>query len=108
MEYIKQDVPIFSHSKDSIWLDAHLAPQMLAAHLDTEFDGATRNAEYINQSMAWLTQKCPAQSFPKLLDMGCGPGIYAEKFYEAGYQVKGIDFSKLSIDRKSTRLNSSH
>jgi hypothetical protein len=78
MEYIKQDVPIFSHSKDSIWLDAHLAPQMLAAHLDTEFDGATRNAEYINQSMAWLTQKCPAQSFPKLLDLGCGPGIYAE------------------------------
>ncbi|MBC9705147.1 MAG: class I SAM-dependent methyltransferase [Enterococcus sp.] len=97
MEWIKQDVPIFSHSKDSIWLDAHLAPQMLAAHLDTEFDGATRNAEYINQSMAWLTQKCPAQEFPKLLDLGCGPGIYAEKFYEAGYQVKGIDFSKLSI-----------
>lgn len=97
MELIKTDVAIFTQSKDSIWLDAHLAPQMLAAHLDTEFDGATRNAEYISQSMEWLTQKCPAQAYPKLLDLGCGPGIYAEKFYEAGYQVKGIDFSELSI-----------
>lgn len=97
MELIKKDVAIFSKSKDSIWLDAHLAPQMLAAHLDTEFDGATRNAEYISQSMEWLTQKNPAQTYPKLLDLGCGPGIYAEKFYEAGYQVKGIDFSELSI-----------
>lgn len=97
MEFIKKEVPIFSHSKDSIWLDVHLAPQMLAAHLDTEFDGATRNAEYLDQSMKWLTQKCSPQDFPKLMDLGCGPGIYAERFYQAGYQVKGIDFSELSI-----------
>lgn len=97
MELIKKDVTLFSQSKDSIWLDAHLAPQMLDAHLDTEFDGATRNAEYIKQSMQWLVQKSPAQTYPRLLDLGCGPGIYAEKFYEAGYQVKGIDFSELSI-----------
>ncbi|MGG5370231.1 class I SAM-dependent methyltransferase [Enterococcus sp. AZ196] len=94
---IKRNVPIFSQSQDSIWLDDHLAPQMLAAHLDTEFDGATRNAEYIKRSMEWLTKKCPAQDFPQLLDLGCGPGIYAEKFFEAGYHVKGIDFSELSI-----------
>lgn len=95
---IKKEVPIFCQSKDSIWLDNHIAPKMLAAHLDTEFDGATRNAEYIKQSMNWLAQKCPAADFSKLLDLGCGPGIYAEKFFEAGYQVTGIDFSKLSID----------
>ncbi|MGM0165554.1 hypothetical protein IGI39_000496 [Enterococcus sp. AZ135] len=94
---IKTNVPIFTQSKDSIWLDAHLAPQMLAAHLDTEFDGATRNAAYIKQSMQWLTEKCPVQDFPQLLDLGCGPGIYTEQFFSAGYQVKGIDFSELSI-----------
>lgn len=97
LKFIKKDVPIFSQSKDSIWLDAHLAPQMLAAHLDTEFDGATRNVEYLDQSMRWLTETFPAEDFPKLLDLGCGPGIYAERFYQAGYQVKGIDFSELSI-----------
>lgn len=107
MEFIKKDVAIFSQGKDSIWLDAHLAPQMLAAHLDTEFDGATRNADYLDQSMKWLTQKCPAQDFPRLLDLGCGPGIYAERFYQAGYRVKGIDFSSLSIDyaKRSAKEN---
>lgn len=94
---LKRNIPIFSTSKDSIWLDEHLAPQMLAAHLDTASDGATRREEYINQSMCWLTEKCPVQEFPKLLDLGCGPGIYGESFYEAGYQVSGIDFSELSI-----------
>ena len=32
-----------------------------------------------------------------LLDLGCGPGIYAELFYQYGYQVTGIDLSKRSI-----------
>lgn len=37
-------------------------------------------------------------SYPLLLDIGCGPGIYAERFTGIGYQVTGIDFSKRSID----------
>ncbi|WP_251865687.1 hypothetical protein [Enterococcus malodoratus] len=49
---IKMEVPMFSQSQDSIWLDDHIAPKMLAAHLDSEFDGATRNSEYISQSMS--------------------------------------------------------
>ena len=36
--------------------------------------------------------------YPTLLDIGCGPGIYAERFTKEGYQVTGIDFSKRSID----------
>lgn len=40
----------------------------------------------------------PPTSHPLLLDIGCGPGIYAEKFAKVGYRVTGIDFSKRSID----------
>ncbi len=36
--------------------------------------------------------------YPLLFDIGCGPGIYAEKFARQGYYVTGIDFSKRSID----------
>jgi SAM-dependent methyltransferase len=32
-----------------------------------------------------------------ILDMGCGPGLYAEKFAEYGHRVTGIDFSESSI-----------
>ena len=32
-----------------------------------------------------------------MLDFGCGPGLYAEKFAKLGYQVTGVDFSARSI-----------
>ncbi len=30
----------------------------------------------------------------QLLDIGCGPGVYAEKFVALGYQVTGVDYSE--------------
>ncbi|MGE5494383.1 MAG: methyltransferase domain-containing protein [Burkholderiales bacterium] len=31
---------------------------------------------------------------PRLLDLGCGPGIYAELFAKKGFCVTGVDFSQ--------------
>lgn len=46
--------------------------------------------------------------YPLLLDVGCGPGIYAEKFANSGYQVTGVDFSTRSIEyAKSSALKKS-
>jgi SAM-dependent methyltransferase len=44
-----------------------------------------------------------------LLDLGCGPGLYAERFNSAGYAVTGVDFSKRSIAyaEEQTLLNKS-
>jgi SAM-dependent methyltransferase len=44
-----------------------------------------------------------------LLDLGCGPGLYAERFAKAGYSVAGVDFSKRSIEyaTEQTTLNGS-
>jgi SAM-dependent methyltransferase len=39
----------------------------------------------------------PPSQYPNLLDLGCGPGLYAERFCKAGYNVTGIDFSRRSI-----------
>jgi len=45
-----------------------------------------------------------------LLDIGCGPGLYAERFSSAGYSVTGVDFSKRSIAyaKEQTLLNKSN
>ncbi|WP_243428297.1 class I SAM-dependent methyltransferase [Clostridium rhizosphaerae] len=42
--------------------------------------------------------------------MGCGPGLYAERFNSAGYSVTGVDFSKRSIlyAKEQTLLNKSN
>ena len=40
----------------------------------------------------------PLTDYPQLFDIGCGPGIYAERFCKQGCQVTGIDFSERSVN----------
>lgn len=95
--------PLYTKSEVEFWNDEHISKQMLKAHLDPEFEGASRKLKFIERSVSWIKEIVPFSSHPLLLDAGCGPGIYAEKFAKTGYQVTGIDFSKRSIDyaRKS-------
>ena len=95
--------PIFTKSKVEFWNDEYISKQMLQAHLNPEFDGASRKLDFIEKSVSWIKEIVPPINYPSLLDIGCGPGIYAEKFTHMGYGVTGIDFSKRSIDfaRKS-------
>ncbi len=44
-----------------------------------------------------------------MLDLGCGPGLYAERFQKADYSVTGVDFSRRSIEyAKQQALLSGH
>ena len=69
---------------------------MLKAHLDPNFDGASRKLKFIEKSVAWIAEIIPATDYSLLLDIWCGPGIYAEKFAYLSYQVTGADFSRRS------------
>lgn len=89
---------IFTKSKVAFWNDDYISKQMLKAHLNPNFDGASRKLDFIDCSVEWIKGVVPPTDYPLLLDIGCGPGIYAEKFVQAGYDVTGIDFSKRSID----------
>lgn len=40
----------------------------------------------------------PLTDYPQLFDIGCGPGIYAERFCKQGCQVTGIDFSERPVN----------
>lgn len=89
---------LYKKTETAFWDDEHISKQMLAAHLDPEYEGASRKLEYINRSVSWIQEAVSPLSHPYLLDIGCGPGIYAEKFTESGYHVTGIDFSKRSVE----------
>ncbi|MEL7624739.1 MAG: methyltransferase domain-containing protein [Clostridiales bacterium] len=89
---------LYTKSEAAFWDDEHISEQMLKAHLDPEFEGASRKKAFIEKSALWIGEAVPPSSYPLLLDIGCGPGIYAERFAEMGYQVSGIDFSKRSIE----------
>ena len=75
----------------------HISQEMLNAHLNPHEDAATRRHEFLDQSVKWISQIAPPFQYRSLLDLGCGPGLYAERFHQAGYYVTGVDFSKRSI-----------
>lgn len=104
IELIQTRPEIFSQSRDSIWLDPYLSQQMLAIHLNPDSEGASRSPQFMEASVNWLLQKFPVKQYLRLLDLGCGPGLYAEKLYLAGYQVTGVDFApSLDYARKSAQ-----
>jgi len=88
---------LYAPGTASLWDDDHVSKGMLAAHLDPFGDAASRNHAFLDASVAWIATLAPPAQFPRLLDLGCGPGLYATRFDAAGYQVTGVDFSRRSI-----------
>jgi SAM-dependent methyltransferase len=79
------------------WDDPWIARGMLAAHLDPDSDAASRRPALIDATVRHLGGALPLRAGDRLLDLGCGPGLYAAMFARAGIQVAGIDLSAGSI-----------
>lgn len=88
---------LYAPSTGEFWNDPHISKEMLEAHLNPQVDAATRKHEFLDQSVQWITKIAPPPQYKSLLDLGCGPGLYAERFHKAGYSVTGVDFSERSI-----------
>lgn len=97
LDYSKKP-EIYKPSSSKFWDDEHISKGMLKAHLNPEWDAASRNHKFIDQSVEWILSIVPPAHNPDLLDLGCGPGLYTSKFQQSGYHVTGIDLSKRSIE----------
>lgn len=94
---MKQKPQVYEASSSAFWDDENISKYMLEAHLNPDFEGASRTYDFIQQSVNWIANYCDGGNGKKLLDLGCGPGIYAELLAEKGFNVTGIDFSERSI-----------
>lgn len=94
---------LFEITDSNIWTDPHIQRQMLKDHLNPASDGASR----IQESIMKITDFVLNHSKPasRLLDLGCGPGLYTSLFKDKGYDVTGIDFNKASIDYAAGKRN---
>lgn len=101
---------LYTPSTNKFWDDEHISKGMLEAHLNPNWDAATRKPEFLDKSVNWISKIAPTSQYKFLLDLGCGPGLYAERFNSAGYSVTGVDFSKRSIAyaKEQTLLNKSN
>lgn len=79
------------------WHDPAFSARMLAEHLSQEHDHASRRAATIDRHVAWIHQAVLGGRPSRILDLGCGPGLYSVRLARLGHTCTGIDYSPASI-----------
>lgn len=77
------------------WDDPDCSARMLENHLSQEHDWASRKNGAIEAHIAFIHRLLPPGA--RVLDLGCGPGLYTEKLRALGHVCLGVDFSPASI-----------
>ncbi|MEM0929732.1 MAG: class I SAM-dependent methyltransferase [Pseudomonadota bacterium] len=97
LEQLSTRPPVFSvYSAQTLWTDPHLSEMMLEIHLSQGTALASRPIEAIDRVVAWIDQTFGLEG-QSVCDLGCGPGLYANRFASHGATVYGLDFSPNSI-----------
>ena len=61
-------------------------------------DGASRKIVEIEKTVRHLTDSSFLKAGDRVLDLGCGPGLYSSRLCLEGMKVTDVDISRLSID----------
>ena len=99
LERINQRPSVYSrYTADALWTSPDISEMMLRYHLDGAVDLASRRTEFIEASFAWITRRFELGPGRRVIDLGCGPGLYANRLARTGAQVTGVDFSPRSVE----------
>lgn len=90
------ELELYQKNKESIWTDEYISKSLLEAQLDESTDAGSRKPSNRMVIVNWINSKIRPNS--KIIDLGCGPGLYAYEFGKLEHNVIGIDFNKESID----------
>ena len=90
--------PPWSEGEKIPWNDESFSQRMLHEHLTQEHDAASRRFPIIDRHVEWIHMSVLGGNPAKILDLGCGPGLYSNRLALLGHTCTGIDFSPASID----------
>lgn len=90
--------PFEFYTAGELWTNDHTSKQMLANHLNEDIDVSSRNIEFIDRSVEWISSRFQIIPGMRIADFGCGPGLYTIRLARRGADVTGIDFSRRSIE----------
>lgn len=98
LQALQQKPVPYAPGEPLFWDDPHISKGMLAAHLDPNTEAASRPPEIIDRSVAWIVKTLGLRRGDAVIDLGCGPGLYAARLAGSGMRVTGVDMSRRSID----------
>ena len=90
------ELKLFQRCNETIWTDEYISKTLLKAQLDESTNAGSRKPENRKIIVDWINQKI--EPFSKIIDIGCGPGLYSYDLGKLGHSVLGIDFNKASYD----------
>jgi SAM-dependent methyltransferase len=94
--------PFSVNTVRELWTRPHLAARMLEFHLSQDTPHASRTKAEIDRIVAWIDDQIGLED-KRIIDLGCGPGLYARRMAARGATVTGIDFSPVSLEYARTR-----
>jgi SAM-dependent methyltransferase len=86
------------------WHDADFSRRMLTWHLAQDHDLASRRVEWIDRQVEWIDALLADRRGASILDLGCGPGLYAHRLAARGHRVRGIDIGPASIEHARAQI----
>ncbi len=94
----RQAVPVpWAEGEKIPWNDPAFSQRMLQEHLSQAHDAASRRFGIIDKHVDWIHRNVLSGQPARILDLGCGPGLYASRLAKLGHDCAGIDFSPASI-----------
>ncbi len=79
------------------WDEPGFSARMLREHLTQDHDRASRRLAVIERQVSWIHETILENEPARVLDLGCGPGLYSNRLARLGHSCVGIDFSPASI-----------
>src|ERR1700720_2234559 len=97
----------FDSTAELDWGRPEFARRLLREHLDQSHDGASRRRSVIAAQVRRLRRLRPPAP-ARILDAGCGPGLYAVPLAELGHEVTGVDVSTAALRHARSLARDAH
>lgn len=94
LDLLKKPLP-FQSGTLTLWSNDYIAQNVIKRHLDGSVDSGSRKTDTIHQTVEWIQHLKPMSA--RILDVGCGPGLYAELLCKRGMYYEGFDISPYQI-----------
>lgn len=86
---------LYAKASSVMWTDPYISKQLLELHLNPDNDAASRSKDKIEKISNWILEQSDRPEM-KILDLGCGPGLYAEFLAQKGdFRYVALKISQL-------------
>jgi len=93
-----QDLQPWREGERIPWDDPIISVQVLKEHLSQDSSAASRRKSEIHKHCVWIDQEVLQGKQADILDLGCGPGLYAQELHKTGHSYTGIDIAPAAIE----------